>query len=360
MNNPEQPTGTLNAEAEKVPMQSIVVEGQTGRSHIIVGETLANLADHLPPGRTIIITDEKVAEIYQEQFPPCDVITIGLGEKNKTLATIESIFDQLISLEADRTTFITGIGGGIVGDITGFAASTYMRGLRFGFVASTLLAQVDATVGGKNGVNFRGYKNMMGVFSQPEFVIADIGLLKTLPSDQIACGLAEIIKHACIKDSDYFDYIENHCDEISHLDPKVMHKLVYDSVVIKADVVNQDEREAGERRKLNFGHTIGHALEKTIGISHGTAVSVGSVMAAQLSHQRGLLSKEEVERIKTLITRLNLPTSIDFDYSAVFDALGKDKKRESERIKFVLLEKIGQAVVKDISIEELGRWLMQS
>lgn len=341
-------------------MQSIVVEGQTGRSHIMIGETLGNLANHLPPGRTILISDEKVAEIYQAQFPPCDLITIGLGEKKKTLATIESIFDQLIALEADRTTFIAGIGGGIVGDVTGFAASTYMRGLRFGFVASTLLAQVDATVGGKNGVNFKGYKNMVGVFNQPEFVIADISLLKTLPPDQISCGLAEIVKHACIKDADYFDYIENHCEDILRLDPEVMHKLVYESVAIKAAVVNQDEREAGERRKLNFGHTIGHALEKTIGISHGQAVSVGSVMAAEFSHAKGLLSKEEVERIKNLIARLNLPAGIDFDRKAVFDALGKDKKRERERIKFVLLNNIGQAVVEDISIEELGRWLMQS
>jgi 3-dehydroquinate synthase len=339
-------------------MDSILVEGRSGSSRIFVGESLARLADHLPGGRTIIITDPNVARLYGDQFPPSEVITIGLGEKHKTLATIEAIFNRFVELEADRTTFVVGIGGGIVGDVTGFSASTYMRGLDFGFVASSLLAQVDATVGGKNGVNFKGYKNMVGVFNQPRFVLADIDLLKTLPKEEIACGLAEIVKHACIKDAAYFQYIEDHCDAISRLDPEVMRKLVYDSVIIKAAVVNQDEREAGERRKLNFGHTIGHALEKTLGISHGAAVSVGMVMAAGLSHQCGLIDEANVRRIEDLLMRLNLPVRIDFDPLAVFEALGKDKKRQGDKIKFVLLESIGNARIQDFTIEELRRWLI--
>jgi 3-dehydroquinate synthase len=339
-------------------MDSILVEGRSGSSRIYVGEPLARLADHLPGGRTIIITDPNVARLYGAQFPPCEVIAIGLGEKHKTLATVEDIFNRFVELEADRTTFVVGIGGGIVGDVTGFAASTYMRGLEFGFVASSLLAQVDATVGGKNGVNFKGYKNMVGVFNQPRFVLADIDLLKTLPKEEIACGLAEIVKHACIKDADYFQYIEDHCDAIGRLDPEVMRKLVYDSVVIKSTVVNQDEREAGERRKLNFGHTIGHALEKTLGISHGAAVSVGMVMAAGLSHQCGLIDEATVRRIEKLLARLNLPVGIDFDPLAVFEALGKDKKRQGDKIKFVLLESIGCARIQDFTIEELRRWLI--
>jgi len=339
-------------------MQSIFVEGQSGRSHVMIGESLDNLSRHLPPGRTILITDENVAEHYQARFPDCDTIAIGLGEKIKTLDTIEEIYRRLIALEADRATFIVGVGGGIVGDITGFAASTYMRGLGFGFVASSLLAQVDATVGGKNGVNFLGFKNMVGVFNQPRFVIADIGLLKTLPSHEVACGLAEIVKHACIMDKAYFDYIEGHCDAIEKKDQEVMHRLVYESVVIKADVVNQDEREAGVRRKLNFGHTIGHALEKTTGISHGAAVSAGMVLAAELSMQRGLLSGQEVERIRALLQRLRLPTQVDFDRRAVIDALGKDKKRERDIIKFVLLNGIGQAVIEDIRMAELECWIV--
>jgi 3-dehydroquinate synthase len=340
-------------------MQSIVVEGQTGRSHIMVGESLDNLANHLPPGRVIIITDENVARLYGDRLPACDIITIGQGETIKTLATMEKIYDQLLALEADRTTFIVGIGGGIVGDIAGFAASTYMRGLDFGFVASTLLAQVDATVGGKNGVNFRGYKNMVGVFNQPQFVIADIGLLATLPPEEIACGLAEIVKHGCIADVHYFDYIETHCDAIAQLDPQVMHKLVYGSVVIKSNVVNQDEREAGQRRKLNFGHTIGHALEKTLGISHGAAVSIGMAMAADLSKTRGLLPSQDAARLVALLTRLGLPTRINFDPAAVIEALGKDKKRERALIKFVLLEGVGHCVIADVALDELAQWVRQ-
>ena len=338
-------------------MQSIVVEGRSGQSHIMIGESLTHLSDHLPVGHTIIITDENVARYYKDRFPPCDIITIGTGEKNKTLATLDQIYSRLIALEADRTTFVVGIGGGIVGDITGFAASTYMRGLDFGFVATTLLAQVDATVGGKNGVNFKGYKNMVGVFNQPRFVIADIDLLQTLPKEELACGLAEIVKHACIKDAGYFDFIETHGEAIGRLDGGVMHRLVYDSVKIKAEVVNQDEREAGERRKLNFGHTFGHALEKTLGISHGYAVSAGMVMAAAFSCQKGLLSQTELERIKALLTRLDLPIRIDLDRQALFDALKKDKKRERETIKFVLLKSIGQALIEDIGLDELYRWI---
>jgi 3-dehydroquinate synthase len=338
-------------------MQSIIVEGQTGRSHVMVGERLDNLANHLPPGRTIIITDENVARLYEDQFPSGDIITIGLGETIKTIATVETIYDQLISLEADRTTFIVGIGGGIVGDITGFAASTYMRGLNFGFVASSLLAQVDATVGGKNGVNFKGYKNMVGVFNQPQFVIADIDLLATLPAEEVACGLAEIVKHGCIADEHYFETIETHSEAISALEPAIMRTLVYGSVVIKADVVNQDEREAGVRRKLNFGHTIGHALEKTLGISHGAAVSIGMVMAADLSREKGLLPEKDAQRLNALLSRLGLPTQIAFDPAKVTEALGKDKKRESDRIKFVLLQGLGQSVITDIPLEELYHWV---
>jgi 3-dehydroquinate synthase len=306
-----------------------------------------------------VVTDEHVAPLYRDQFPNCAVITIGLGEKNKTLATIEAIYHQLIELEADRSTFIVGIGGGIVGDVTGFAASTYMRGLGFGFVATSLLAQVDATVGGKNGVNFKGFKNMVGVFNQPRFVIADIELLKTLPPEEISCGLAEIVKHACIVDAPYFAYIEDNCAAIQKLDPVVMQKLVFDSVAIKAKVVNADERETGERRKLNFGHTVGHALEKTLGISHGAAVSLGMVMAAELSCKRGLIDTADTRRIRNLLARLNLPVRIEFDREAVARALSMDKKRESDIIKFVLLEKIGEAIIVDISLAELQDWIME-
>lgn len=339
-------------------MHEIIVEGQAGRSRIMVGERLANVENYLPGGRTILITDEHVGPLYRDRFPRGDVITIGCGETHKTLETLACIYDRLIAAEADRSTFILGVGGGIVGDITGFAASTYMRGLRFGFVASSLLAQVDASVGGKNGVNFKGYKNMVGVFNQPEFVIADIEMLKTLPPVEIACGLAEIVKHACIADTAYFDYIESHCDDIAARDAAVLLHLVSQSVVIKSGVVNRDEREAGERRKLNFGHTFGHALEKTLGISHGAAVSAGMMLAADLSVRKGLLSDGDLDRIRNLLQRLGLPVALDYDPAAVLDALKKDKKRERDAIRFVMLDGLGKAVVEVIPVEALGDWLM--
>lgn len=341
-------------------MIEIPIQGQSGRSRILVGERLDTLTGYLPEGRTVIITDERVGDLYGDRFPAAEVITIGCGEKHKTLETLSAIYERLIEIEADRSAFIVGIGGGIVGDVTGFAASTYMRGLRFGFVPTTLLAQVDATVGGKNGVNFRGYKNMVGVFNQPDFVLADITLLKTLPPEEIACGLAEIVKHGCIADAGYFDFIEAQSDAIARLDHDTMLHLVHESVRIKAAVVNKDEREAGERRKLNFGHTLGHAFEKTLGISHGEAVSAGMVMAAELSVRKGLLEKKTMERIKILLDRLNLPVTVGYDRQAVFQALKKDKKREKTHMHFVLLESMGQATVESISLTELEQWLMEN
>lgn len=338
-------------------MQTISITGQTGHSQIMVGERLTSLANYLPKGRTIIITDETVGRLYGEQFPPVDVITIGCGEKHKTLETLATIYDQLISLEADRSVFIVGIGGGLVGDVTGFAASTYMRGVRFGFVPTTLLAQVDATVGGKNGVNFKGFKNMVGVFNQPEFVIADVDLLHTLPPDEIANGLAEIVKHGCIADKSYFDYIEVNCDAIEARDSAVLNKLVSGSVRIKADVVNRDEKEAGERRILNFGHTLGHALEKTLGVSHGQGVSIGMVWAAELSCQQKRLNLADVDRIKGLLVRLKLPIALDFEPPAVLNALKKDKKRLQDQIQFVLLDGLGRAAVAPVAFDTIEHWL---
>ncbi len=341
-------------------MDHIKIETKSGRSNIFVGERLTNLSKYLPEGRTIIITDEKVRALYQDQFPPADVITIGCGEPHKTLATLSAIYDQLIALEADRSTFIVGIGGGIVGDVTGFAASTYMRGLPFGFVATTLLGQVDATVGGKNGVNIEGYKNMVGVFNQPDFVIADIGLLKTLPKSELASGLAEIVKHGCIASIDHFAYLENHWEAVHALDETILQQLVYDSISIKANVVSQDERELGERRKLNFGHTLGHAFEKVLGVSHGSGVSAGMVAAAELSHQNGLLEVGAIDRLKALLDRLELPTRLTCEPDKLFSALKKDKKRQRQELHFVLLAKLGQASVQLMPLESLRKWIEEN
>ena len=334
-------------------MKTIEITGIQSSSSIMIGERLDQLQAYIPAEKAIIVTDSNVRQIYESQFPPFPVLEIGLGETIKTLSTIESLYRGFLELGADRSTFIIGIGGGIVCDITGFAASTFLRGLEFGFVSSSLLSQVDASVGGKNGVNYNSYKNIIGTFNQPRFVICDPGMLKTLPANELSCGFAEIVKHGAIADEEHFAYLEDHVAEALALDEEVITRLVHDSVSIKAAVVNKDEREKGERRKLNFGHTFGHAVEKITGRVHGDAVSIGMVVAASLSHQRGLLDKQSVERLITLLRRLCLPIHVDMERSRVLDALKKDKKREGDHINFILLKRIGEAVVEEITITEL-------
>jgi 3-dehydroquinate synthase len=334
-------------------MKTFEIHGSTGDSFIHIGETLGNLEKYIPSKNVVLITDTNVKKYYGNQFPSYPLITLKTGEEIKTLDTVRNIYEKLVEFEVDRSTLIVGIGGGIVCDITGFAASTYLRGVRFGFVSTTLLSQVDASVGGKNGVNFKGYKNLIGVFNQPEIVICDIDLLKTLPEKEILNGMAEIVKHAVIEDASLFAYLEKHSQKALALDIEVIKKLVYDSIVIKSGIVNQDELEKGARRKLNFGHTFGHAYEKTAGVPHGEAVSAGMVMAAALSVKRGRISDEDAGRIKTLLQRIGLPVTIQAERKKVFDALKKDKKRKGDQIYFVLLDGIGKAVVDQISIKEL-------
>ena len=334
-------------------MKQLRIKGASGASTLLVGEPLRHLPSYLTTPPPIIITDENVRRLYADQFPDGHVITIGTGENIKTLDTVARIYTELMHLEADRSCCIVGIGGGIVCDITGFVASTYMRGVRFGFVATTLLAQVDASVGGKNGVNFGGYKNIVGTFNQPDFVLCDLEMLPSLPEEQLQSGFAEIAKHAAIADAGMFAYLEQNTRRALGLETDVIERLIYDSLVIKSTIVNRDEREAGERRKLNFGHTFGHAIEKVTGVPHGQAVSMGMVLAAELSRQRGLITAQEEQRLKDLLVQLRLPLRKTFDREAVLEALGKDKKRERESVHFVLLQGLGNAVVNDIPLSEL-------
>jgi 3-dehydroquinate synthase len=334
-------------------MKSVKIKSETGESLIKIGERLENLKAYLPVKTPIIITDTQVRHHWGAYFPAAPVITIDTGEKIKTFDTVSYIYDQLIEIEADRSTFIVGIGGGIVCDVAGFVASTYMRGVRFGFVSTTLLSQVDASVGGKNGVNFKGYKNIAGFFNQPEFVICDLNVLSTLPREELLSGFAEIIKHGAIADKNMFDYIEAHYRQALALDPIVIEKLVYDSVIIKSSIVNQDAREHGVRRKLNFGHTFGHAIEKTLQVRHGEAVSAGMVLASELSVKKGHLQEPDATRLCGLLEMYGLPVRLPYEGTQVLAALRMDKKREGGTIKFVLLSEIGHAFVDEIPIEEL-------
>jgi 3-dehydroquinate synthase len=334
-------------------MQNLTVRGHRNNSTLLIGERLQNVINYIRAQKIIVITDNNVDNLYRKQFPSEDIISIGTGESIKTLDTVRDIYHRLVEMNADRSTFIIGIGGGVVCDICGFAASTYMRGLRFAYIPTTLLAQVDASVGGKNGVNLGGYKNLVGIFNQPEFVLCDGNLLKTLPQREVICGIAEIIKHAAIADIDLFDYLEMNYEKAITLEDDMMDKLIFDSVVIKSDIVNRDETEQGERRKLNFGHTFGHAIEKVTDCNHGEAISIGMVMACDLSVQKGLLTAEAAYRLKRLLQRFKLPTAVKVSPDKVMDAIQKDKKRTGDNVHFVFLNSIGKAVVNETSIDSL-------
>ena len=334
-------------------MQELSIKGSVSDSTLLVGEDFKNFRKYLPNKQVIVLTDDKVNKLYGEYFNDFPVIEIGQTEKIKNLDTISYILEELLKHKADRSSFLLAVGGGIVCDIAGFAASVFLRGIDFGFISTTLLSQVDASVGGKNGVNFLGFKNMVGVFNQPMFVLCDPNMLQTLDDDDLKCGFAEIAKHTLITDAKMFEYLELNSSKALDIDFEVIEKLVFNSISIKANIVNQDEKEKGERRKLNLGHTFGHAVEKVLGLPHGNAVSIGLVVAAKLSMNKGMLSEADYQRIIKLLSDLNLPTSIESDKDEIIEALEMDKKREGDSIHFVLMEGIGKARIEEISLEEL-------
>ena len=334
-------------------MEKLDIHTGSHHSSILLGESVLNLHRYLPHQRVIVITDTMVDRLYGDKYESFRRIVIQPGEKHKALASVEQVIAQLVELQADRSTFILGVGGGIVCDLAGFVASIYMRGLPFGFVSTTLLSQVDASVGGKNGVNFQSFKNMVGVFRQPEFVLCDYTLMRTLDPAEYKAGLAEVIKAAAIKDATLFDYISNSVEAIFQQDPDTLHRLVKGAVSIKAAIVQADELEKGERKILNFGHTFGHAIEKLTGIIHGEAVSIGMVMASVMSARLGFLKKEQAAELADLLKRCGLPVNIPVPAAQLLDAMRKDKKREDDRIHFVLLDRIGLARIHPVSLKEI-------
>ncbi|MFH1520744.1 MAG: 3-dehydroquinate synthase [Candidatus Micrarchaeota archaeon] len=317
---------------------------------IILGDSIDNLKSHCN-GRVIVITDSNIRKLHGDKFKGLEVIEIGIGENNKTLETVEKIYKTLLELEVDRSTFIVGIGGGIVCDISGFVASTYLRGLNFGFVPTTLLAQVDACIGGKNGVNLDSYKNLIGVIRQPKFCLYDFELLRTLPAGELRCGFAEVIKQAAIGDGILFSYLEANVEKALSLHRTTIEKIIHDSILVKTKIVEKDELEKNERIKLNFGHTLGHAIEKTTQKKHGEAIAIGMVIASKLSVKKGLLEKNDADRLENLLVQFGLPTKIEG--TKLGDAIRKDKKRFGGKIKMALLEAIGEAVICEIDITEV-------
>ncbi len=322
-------------------------------------EPIANLRKHLP-AQSVVITQPAIQQYYGHHWKGVPRILIGDGEKHKTLQTVHETYQQLIDLKIDRSVWLVGVGGGMVCDLAGFVAATYLRGVACAFVPTTLLAQADAAIGGKNGVNFQGFKNMVGTFYQPQFILSDPATLQTLPALELANGLAEVVKHALIADAAYFDYIENNFQKILNLDEVALRHVTLRSYQIKSDIVQRDEKEQNLRRILNFGHTYGHAIEKVAGISHGHAVSIGMEIALRLSIKYASLSQNQYERVIRLLRNLNLPVSTSADPQKIVDALTADKKREGGEVHFVLLENIGRAVIKKIALTELQNFLLSS
>lgn len=312
---------------------------------------VSHLKKIVDPKSAVIITDENIYGHHARRFKGWNTIVLAPGEEHKVQETVDAVIEQLITMEADRKTTIIGIGGGVITDIAGYAASVYMRGIPFGFIPTSLLAMVDASIGGKNGIDVGVYKNMVGVIRQPRFILHDMIFLNTLPQNEWENGFAEIIKHACIKDAAMFRELEAGSFKTFQKRKKSICDLVQRNALIKTKVVQNDEFEKGERRLLNFGHTLGHALENQYELSHGQAVAIGMTYASLISEE--VLGFADTKRVTRLLLQYDLPTFAEFDKEKVFAVLKMDKKRERESINYVLLEKIGKGVVESISINQL-------
>ncbi len=343
---------------------------------ITIGESLLSSVDlisrHIAGRRVAIVSNTVVAPLYLDRLTQLletankQVTSIVLpdGEEEKNWASLMKIFDVLLAEKCDRHTTLIALGGGVIGDMTGFAAATYMRGVPFIQIPTTLLAQVDSSVGGKTGINHPLGKNMIGAFYQPQAVIADISTLNTLPSRELSAGLAEVIKHGAIIDAQFFDWIEANIEKLVAMDPSALSYAIQRSCEIKADVVRQDEREGGLRAILNFGHTFGHAIEAGLGYGvwlHGEAVGCGMVMAADLSHRMGFIDAPAKERVLALVQAAGLPVKApDLGIERWLELMEVDKKNEGGKIKFILLKPLGTPAIMTVPLETLRATLEAS
>lgn len=328
-------------------------------STVFTGESISTFRRFTRPEESVIITDGNILKHYSAMFDDYPVIEIGTGEGIKNLSTVEYIMRRMIELRCTRNTCLVGIGGGLVSDIAGFAASIFMRGIRFGFVSTSLLSQVDASVGGKNGVNVDMTKNMAGVFSQPGFVICDHRMLETLPREEYINGIAELVKTACLDNSGLYSFVYDNKEKILAMDMDAVSEAVYRCVRYKASVVEADEKENDLRRVLNLGHTAGHAIEKVKGIRHGFAVAAGMGLALEISVMQGAAERSTAEEIKSLLKFFGLPYGINGiinkdDIPGIMDAIESDKKRESGSVNFVLLNRPGEPFIKSVGFTELS------
>ncbi|OYY94337.1 MAG: 3-dehydroquinate synthase [Hydrogenophilales bacterium 28-61-23] len=342
-------------------MQTLTVELGDRAYPIHIGPGLLDRADlvlpHLIQKRAVIVTNTTVGPLYLERLAKTlreagvqvDSIVLPDGEVYKNWETLNLIFDGLLTQRAERKTTLIALGGGVIGDLTGFAAACYQRGMPFIQIPTTLLAQVDSSVGGKTGINHPLGKNMIGAFYQPQLVLADTETLNTLPERELSAGLAEVIKYGLIRDLPFLEWLEANMGALMARDTAALTYAIHRSCQNKADVVAADERESGQRALLNLGHTFGHAIETGMGYGnwlHGEGVSAGTMLAADLSCRMGLISAADVDRIAALFRRVGLPVvAPDLGYDAYMDYMGVDKKVEAGRIRFVLFQKLGEAFV---------------
>lgn len=331
---------------------------------VYVGSGLLNklegIIDIKQYSKVIVVTDDKIPGHLLENF---EKISISSGEENKTIETVKEIWEQLLKLGADRKTLVTNLGGGVIGDMGGFAASTYMRGVKFLQVPTTLLSAVDASVGGKVGIDFAGVKNLIGSFNQPIGVLIDIDTFDTLPDREFISGFGEIIKHGVIADSQYFNEVTS--KKPREYSKEELIKIVKRSCEIKAEIISSDEKESGDRKKLNFGHTIGHAIESFSlttenPLLHGEAVSIGMVAEAKISSEMGLVTEDVVAQIRQVLEHASLPVNYKTsEVNALLDLISKDKKAEAGKVNWTLIKGIGEAVINQTVEDEEVRTALQ-
>lgn len=327
-----------------------------------LGKDLSELGYHTGQ-KLCIVSDSNVYPLYGEAvakelstyFSQIYHYVFPAGEASKNTSTVNGVYEYLIQNHFDRHDFLIALGGGVVGDLTGFTAATYLRGIDFIQVPTTLLSQVDSSIGGKTGVDFMQYKNMVGAFYQPKLVYMNLDVLKTLPKDQLVSGFGEILKHGLIKNFHYFTWMNEHYNEILALDYQTLEEMIYESCIIKRDVVERDPKEKGERALLNFGHTIGHAVEKlsNFGLSHGVCVGLGMVSASYLSFKQGKITAEELSFIEDTLKKFGLKTRLNtLQAEDILAATKLDKKMVGSQIKFILLDHPGNAYIYRLLTDE--------
>jgi len=315
----------------------------------------SHLKELVDQKHAVIITDENIFRHHEKKFKGWNTIVLKAGEQFKVQATVDTVMDQLIALGADRKTVLIGIGGGVITDITGYAGAIYMRGIKVGFLPTTILAMVDASIGGKNGIDIGVYKNLAGTIRQPDFLLYDYSFLKSLPDSEWINGFAEIIKHAAIKDAAMFRLLESKKLDYFKKNKTALAALIEKNARIKTSVVKNDEFEAGERKLLNFGHTLGHAIENMYELSHGHAISIGMARAALISQT--ITGFKDAPRLINALGKYELPTLAEYDKKKAFDILKMDKKKEKAEMNYILLQRIGKGVIQKIAMSDLEKLL---